>query len=134
MASPRHIPLFVSSIDPVGTVLEDPLTFTGQSSERTSLREFEVRLKCWWSPNNTDCFFHNEHPFLEVHTQIHGHGRMQKFRERDALTLYEETHMVPGFTHEAFCTCARDGAWTYPWHRYFTDLESIWLAVELHPV
>ena len=97
------------------------------------LKEFDIKLKCWWSPNETDCFIHNEHPFLEVHTQIHGIGRMQKFRERDPSTVYEDVRMAPGFTHEPFCVVTGPNQWTYPWHRYYTDLESIWLAVELHP-
>lgn len=131
---PRQTPLYMSSIDTVGTVTEDPYVFTRERTETKAPQEFEIKLKCWWSPNETDCFIHNEHPFLEVHTQIHGYGRMQKFRERDASTVYEDVIMAPGFTHEPFCVVSGDNEWTYPWHRYFTDLESIWLAIELHPV
>lgn len=131
---PRKTPLYMSPIDTVGLVEADPFFFTGERPRAEVAQTFEIRLKCWWSPNQTDCFIHNEHPFLEVHTQIHGMGRMQKFRERDAATVYEEVLMAPGFTHEAFCTVGGLAQWTYPWHRYFTDTESIWLAVELHPV
>jgi hypothetical protein len=131
---PRETPLFMSSIDTVGEVQEDPFVFTRERGERTNPQAFEIKLKCWWSPNETDCFIHNEHPFLEVHTQIHGIGRMQKFRKRDASTVYEDVIMAPGFTHEPFCIVTGKNEWTYPWHRYYTDLESIWLAVELHPI
>lgn len=131
---PRETPLFMSSIDTVGNVQEDPAVFTRERAETKAPQEFKIKLKCWWSPNETDCFIHNEHPFLEVHTQIHGIGRMQKFRERDAATVYEDVIMAPGFTHEPFCVVTGDNEWTYPWHRYYTDLESIWLAIELHPV
>lgn len=113
---PRQTPLYMSSIDSVGTVHEDPRVFTREQSAPTSLKEFEIKLKCWWSPNETDCFIHNEHPFLEVHTQIHGFGRMQKFRERDAATVYEDVLMAPGFTHEPFCVVSGPNEWTYPWH------------------
>lgn len=130
---PRETPLFMSSIDTVGTVQEDPFVFTREKKDIGQRQEFEIKLKCWWSPNETDCFIHNEHPFLEVHTQIHGLGRMQKFAERDASTVYEDVIMAPGFTHEAFCTVTGPDEWTYPWHRYYTDQESIWLAIELHP-
>ena len=130
---PRETPLYMSSIDTVGKVLEDPMVFTREKSVAKDLKEFDIKLKCWWSPNETDCFIHNEHPFLEVHTQIHGIGRMQKFRERDPSTVYEDVRMAPGFTHEPFCVVTGPNQWTYPWHRYYTDLESIWLAVELHP-
>ena len=131
---PRQTPLYMSPIDMVGRTEEDPLAFTRERESRGRLQPFDVALKCWWSPNETDCFIHNEHPFLEVHTQVHGMGRMQKFRERDASTLYEDVVMAPGFTHEPFCRVAGETEWAYPWHRYYTDTESIWLAIELHPV
>ena len=131
---PRQTPLYMSPIDMVGRTEEDPLAFTRERESRGRLQPFDIALKCWWSPNETDCFIHNEHPFLEVHTQVHGMGRMQKFRERDASTLYEDVVMAPGFTHEPFCRVAGENEWAYPWHRYYTDTESIWLAIELHPV
>lgn len=131
---PRQTPLYMSPIDMVGRTEEDPLAFTRERESRGRLQPFDIALKCWWSPNETDCFIHNEHPFLEVHTQVHGMGRMQKFRERDASTLYEDVVMAPGFTHEPFCRVAGEKEWAYPWHRYYTDTESIWLAIELHPV
>jgi hypothetical protein len=130
---PRQTPLFLSSSDIVGMVTEDPKRFTGERTGLEEPKDFEVLLKCWWSPNETDCFIHNEHPFLEVHTQIMGQGRMQKFHARDAATVYEDVLMMPGFTHEAFCTVAAPDSYVYPWHRYYTDVESVWLAVELHP-
>ena len=130
---PRQTPLFMSAIDDIGFTTEDPHHFIGARPEIEAPQQFDVKLKCWWSPNETDCFIHNEHPFLEVHTQITGQGRMQKFRERDAATVYEDVLMTPGFTHETFCQVAGPNSWVYPWHRYYTDRESIWLAIELHP-
>lgn len=131
---PRQTPLYMSSIDTAGEVEEDPFVFTRERQVAEKPQRFEIKLKCWWSPNETDCFIHNEHPFLEVHAQIHGIGRMQKFRERDAATVYEDVIMAPGFTHEPFCVVSGENSWTYPWHRYYTDVESIWLAIELHPL
>ena len=130
---PRQTPLYMSSIDDVGEVEEDPHVFTRERTEARAKQTFDVKLKCWWSPDQTDCFIHNEHPFLEVHTQIHGLGRMQKFRENDAASVYEDVQMAPGFTHEPFCAVEGPNHWVYPWHRYFSDRESIWLAIELHP-
>lgn len=130
---PRRTPLYMSAIDTVGPVDDDPFVFTGERHEPEKRQRFTLKLKCWWSPDRTDAFIHTEHPFLEVHTQIHGLGRMQKFRSRDAATVYEDVMMAPGFTHEAFCLVTGPSQWTYPWHRYFADTESIWLAVELHP-
>ncbi|MDB5531083.1 MAG: hypothetical protein JWR51_4186 [Devosia sp.] len=130
---PRETPLYVSSIDTIGTVEEDPRAFTREVSTRSAKQTFELKLKLWWSPAQTDAFIHNEHPFLETHTQIHGFGRMQKFRERDAATVYEDVIMSPGFSHEAFCLVTGPNQWTYPWHRYYADTDAVWLAVELHP-
>ncbi len=131
---PRETPLYMSEIDSIGTVKEDPFVFTREHPVPEKEQEFELKLKCWWAPGQTDCFIHNEHPFLEVHTQIMGDGKMQKFRENDAATMYEDVDMSPGYSHEAFCKVTGENEWTYPYHRYFTETESIWLAVELHPV
>ncbi|MEO6299725.1 MAG: hypothetical protein ABIV25_06055 [Paracoccaceae bacterium] len=130
---PRDTPLYISSQDHVGTVTTDPLVFTNERSTHDAPQEFDLKLNLWWSPGNTDCFIHNEHPFLETHTQIYGHGRMQKFKERDQATLYEDVMMPVGYSHDPFCRVTGPNQWTYPWHRYYADSDSIWLAIELHP-
>lgn len=130
---PRDTPLYISPFDHVGTVRTDPFVFTNESSTTGTEQDFDMRLNLWWSPGDTDCFIHNEHPFLEVHTQIHGLGRMQKFRARDEATIYEDVPMAVGYSHDPFCRVAGPNQWTYPWHRYYADTDSVWLAVELHP-
>jgi hypothetical protein len=130
---PRQTPLYVSSIDSVGHVKEDAKVFTRERRVPEKKQDFEIRLKLWWSPGKTDAFIHNEHPFLETHTQIYGYGRMQKFRDRKAEAIYEDVIMPPGFTHEAFCLVTGENEWTYPWHRYYADTDAFWLAIELHP-
>jgi len=131
---PRDTPLYISPQDTVGRVRQDPHVFTNERREATEEKDFELKLNLWWAPGHTDCFIHNEHPFLEVHTQIHGLGRMQKFRERHEETLYEDVLMPVGFTHDPFCRVAGPNSWEYPWHRYYSDTDSIWLAIELHPL
>lgn len=131
---PRQTPLYVSSIDTVGQVEENARSFTREGQHPAEKEPFEIKVKLWWAPGKTDAFIHNEHPFLETHTQIYGYGRMQKFRERDAKTLYEDVIMPPGFTHEAFCLVTGANQYTYPWHRYYADTDAFWLAVELHPL
>jgi hypothetical protein len=69
-----------------------------------------------------------------VHTQILGTGHMQKFRENNQDTMYEDVLMPPGFTHDPFFTVGADGSFNYPWHRYYADTDCIWMAVELHPL
>jgi hypothetical protein len=130
---PRGIPLYVSSIDTIGSVDEDAKVFTRERSVAQELRHFDLKLKLWWSPGKTDAFIHNEHPFLETHTQIYGFGRMQKFRERKADAVYEDVIMSPGFTHEPFCLVTGTEEYKYPWHRYYADTDAFWLAIELHP-
>ena len=131
---PRDTPLYIPPQDTIGRVRLDPHVFTNERREATQEQDFELRLNLWWAPGHTDCSIHNEHPFLEVHTQIHGLGRMQKFRERHEDTLYEDVLMPVGSTHDPFCRVAGKDSWEYPWHRYYSDTDSIWLAIELHPL
>ncbi|WP_285541105.1 hypothetical protein [Brucella sp. NBRC 12950] len=130
---PRDTPLYISPQDEIGTVTLDPKVFTNERQSAEKPQTFTLKLNLWWSPGDTDCFIHNEHPFLETHTQIHGIGRMQKFTERDHTTLYEDVVMPVGYSHDPFCRVTGDNEWTYPWHRYYANSDSVWLAVELHP-
>jgi len=130
---PRDTPLYISPFDWIGMVRTDPRVFTNERAAPSDERDFELRLNLWWSPAGTDCFIHNEHPFLEVHTQVHGLGRMQKFRKHDEESIYEDVPMTMGLTHDPFCRVTGPSQWTYPWHRYFADTDCVWLAIELHP-
>ena len=130
---PRDTPLYISPFDHTGQVVTDPSVFTNERSTPVDEQVFDMRLNLWWSPADTDCFIHNEHPFLEVHTQIHGLGRMQKFAENNETSVYEDVPMAMGYSHDPFCRVTGQNQWTYPWHRYYADTDCIWLAVELHP-
>lgn len=130
---PRDTPLYISAQDAIGQVRIDPYVFTNERREPQAEQDFDLKLNLWWSPGDTDCFIHNEHPFLEVHTQIHGLGRMQKFKARADAALYEDVLMPVGYTHDPFCRVAGPNQWQYPWHRYYADTDSVWLAIELHP-
>jgi hypothetical protein len=131
---PRTSPLYISRYDRVGTVSLNPLSFTNQQKTAAGRAEYDIRLNLWWAPTGTDCSMHNEHPFLEIHTQIHGCGRIQKFHDRDETTLYEEITMAPGYTHDPFVHLNEAGVPEYPWHRYFSDSDCVWLAIEFHPL
>jgi hypothetical protein len=131
---PRDTPLYISPQDIIGVVETDAHVFTNERTSTKTIQSFTLKLNLWWSPGDTDCFIHNEHPFLEVHTQILGTGRMQKFAARDEQTIYEDVVMPIGYTHDPFCRVAGENAWEYPWHRYYADTSAIWLAIELHPV
>jgi hypothetical protein len=132
---PRNSPLYISRYDEIGHITVDPLKFTNQRDTASGpTSNYTVRLNLWWAPAGTDCSMHNEHPFLEIHTQIHGAGRIQKFIERDPASLYQEIHMAPGYTHDPFVHLGAAGTPEYPWHRYFSDSDCVWLAIEPHPL
>jgi hypothetical protein len=132
---PRGTPLYISSQDDIGEVQFDPLTVFGHSSPAaaSSLR-YRLKLNLWYTPEETDCGIHTGHQFLEVHTQVLGTGHMQKFRENNAATLYEDITVTPGYTHDAFFTLGSDRSFSYPWHRYYAETDCIWMAIELHPL
>jgi hypothetical protein len=130
----RATPLYISSQDDIGDVELDPISaFAHQNAGSPSPRRYRLKLNLWYTPEETDCGIHTGHQFLEVHTQILGTGHMQKFRENNADTLYEDVLMPPGFTHDPFFSVAADRSFSYPWHRYYADTDCIWMAVELHP-
>ena len=130
---PRTAPLYISCYDMVGDVLADPFLFSNTRLQAGEVERYTLRLNLWWSPAETDCYIHNEHPFLEIHTQIYGLGRIQCFHKRDETTLYREITMASGYTHDPFVQVTGQQEWQYPWHRYYSDSDAIWLAIELHP-
>ncbi len=95
----------------------------------TQERVGDVAFNLWYASAGTDCGIHNTHPFRELHTQLFGFGRMQKFHENNPDTLYQDVLMAPGYTHEPFY----DEDCVYPWHRYYADTDCLWLAVEFYP-
>lgn len=72
-----------------------------------------------------DVGLHREHPYDEVHTQLAGCGKMQKYRKNDFGTLYFEEILAPGMTHESY----RNAAGEYPWHQYQSMTESIYIYI-----
>lgn len=128
---PRDIPLWKGPQDGIGSLALDPGRLLGQGDSGTE--EFDVRVNLWFAPAGTSCFIHDQHDFIEVHTQVLGIGRMQKFTAQDPATLYEDIAMAPGYTTpDPFCARAGDGGFTYPWHQYHADTDCVWMAVEYH--
>jgi len=93
-------------------------------SAKERIGDIEVNL--WYAAPRTHCGIHNKHNSRELHTQVFGIGRMQKFHANDYNTLYQEVFMSPGYTHDPFYFDAA----IYPWHQYYADTDCIWLAVE----
>lgn len=129
---PPDTALWQGPRDSLGLVGFDPgLVLCGEAS---GPRQFEVTVNLWFAPAGTDCVIHTGHDFIEVHSQLSGTGRMQKFRTRNPATLYEDVVMGPGYTTPIpFCGLLSDGTFTYPWHQYRADTDCVWLAVEYHP-
>jgi hypothetical protein len=133
-AFPPSTPLFRSPQDTIGVVTFDPAAVLDQPDRSRGLRDFTVKVNLWFAPGGTDCAVHDQHDFIEVHTQVHGTGRMQKFRDHSLDSLYQDVRMSPGYTTEQpFCHVTPEGDFVYPWHQYRSDSDCIWLAVEYHP-
>ena len=132
-AFPPRTPLFRSPQDTLGDVTFDPGVLLGQPEMSSGPQPFTVKVNLWFAPADTDCAIHNQHDFIEVHTQVHGTGRMQKFRGPSQDTLYQDIRMSPGYTtDQPFCQVTSEGDFSYPWHQYRSDTDCIWLAVEYH--
>jgi hypothetical protein len=131
---PRNTPLWRSPQDEIGCVTFDPGTLPGQKVSSHGQATFLVKVNLWFAPADTNCFIHNQHAFIEIHTQIAGYGRMQKFRAQDHSTLYHDELMSPGYTTTVpFCEVAGRAQYMYPWHQYYADGDCIWMAIEYHP-
>ncbi|MFJ4219992.1 hypothetical protein [Curtobacterium luteum] len=126
--------LLKSQQDTVGTVTIDRRAVLHQPVLPSNPERFTVKANLWFSPAGTDCGIHNLHPFIEVHTQVTGLGRMQKFDDKRHDALYEDQLLSPGTTNPIpFCIDV-DGEFTYPWHQYRADTDCIWLALEYHAI
>lgn len=131
---PKDVPLWRSPQDEAGTIKIDPYLMTRQSSSPHQKENFVVKVNLWFAPSNSDCAIHNQHDFIEIHTQVFGQGRMQKFRAQDFATLYEDQLMSPGATtFVPFCQVQEHKKYIYPWHQYYADTDCIWMAIEYHP-
>ncbi len=117
----------------IGTVELDPAVVLRQPGLEPGGKTFTVKANLWFSPAGTNCGIHNRHDFIEVHTQISGLGRMQKFITQEHPSLYEDQLLSPGNTNPVPFCLEREGTFIYPWHQYRADTDCIWLALEYHP-
>ncbi|MEQ8967726.1 MAG: hypothetical protein RID91_18065 [Azospirillaceae bacterium] len=130
----RQTALWRSPKAPVATVSLDDGEPALAGFPQDGSRRFAATANLWFAPAGTDCLIHDRHGFVEFHAQLHGVGVMQKFRERDPATLFEERWLVPGVAHRAFdCVPEAPGVYRYPWHQYRAETDCVWLAVEYHP-
>lgn len=131
---PLDTPLWRSPQDDAGFITFDPSYILDMSGSPQIQERFQIKVNLWFATDHTNCFIHNQHSFIEVHTQVYGQGRMQKFKAQDYQTLYEDQLMSPGYTTPVpFCRVGTDNSFVYPWHQYYADSDCIWLAIEYHP-
>jgi hypothetical protein len=129
-----RIPLWRSPQLEIGTVSFVPACLPGQRDVGEVARRYKVLLSMWFAHARTDCGIHDTHDFLEIHTQVAGAGRMQKFLRREEAALFEDELMTPGYTTSVpYCQIIGGVSFQYPWHRYYADTDSLWLALEYHP-
>ena len=132
------VPLYMSTQFDVGKVKMNPFLAAGNIPEPGKMvKEFQVKVNLWYSPENTNCLIHNQHTDperLELHTQIVGVGRMQKFHENRYDAIYEDVVLGEGRSHVSFAGVQKDGTFHYPWHQYFAETDCIWMSIEYHPI
>lgn len=127
------IPLLISPQLDTYDVELDMYKLLGEQHVTEKKQKFIIKTNFWYAEPDTDCVIHNKHDFMEVHTQIFGSGRMQKFEQNDNATLLEDIIMSPGYTTPIpFCSFSNDKYFNYPWHRYYADTPCIWMAIEYH--
>ena len=69
----------------------------------------------------------HDREFDEVHAQIRGFGKMQKFEKNDLSTYYGEYIMAPGIVHDKFY----DETGYYPWHQYQSITPCVYCPIEI---
>jgi hypothetical protein len=82
----------------------------------------------------TDCLFHNEHNFIEIHTNIAGDWYMQKSIDWTDETLVETVWLLPWNSHRQFMIDGEfEENWNpkYPFHRWLGwTTWNVWLVIE----
>jgi len=100
--------------------------FKGIPARRSPIENVDnIELKLFYVSALTNVGLHKQHNHLEVHTQLLGYGKMQKFEDKNYDTLYQEEILAPGNTHDPFYNEKH----VYPWHQYQSISDSIYLYV-----
>jgi hypothetical protein len=97
---------------------------------RTGLGKNHIEINfCFVSEPLAPSGPHQSHDrdFDEVHAQILGFGKMQKFLENDLSTYFGECIMAPGIVHDKFY----DETGHYPWHHYQSITPCVYCPIEI---
>ncbi|MEN8906145.1 MAG: hypothetical protein ABF289_09345 [Clostridiales bacterium] len=121
----------------------DPYFAIGMSKEYDDSKEIDFMLKnyIWFAPQKTHCKIHNQHPFIEFHTQLSGIGRMIKYTYQNSTKNYEDQRLAVGNSQShTYCKLNEFNKeqnklqLSYPWHEYYSDTDCIWLVTEFWPI
>lgn len=129
----KNVALWRSPLEEIASISLNPYHLTATPSKQNVEVAYSIKVNLWFASEHTDCAIHNQHDFIEFHTQITGLGRMQKFTESSKSSLYEDQLMAEGHTHKIFCSATDERSYHYPWHQYYADTDCVWMVIELHP-
>ena len=100
-------------------------------------KEFEwIRYKfnLWFCGADVDCLWHNQHEFIETHTNLAGAGYMQKSSDGTDSWLEETFGLLPGNSHRTFNIEGQaEENWNpkYPMHRWLGgNTGNVWFVIE----
>jgi len=131
--SVEAVAFFRSPPDEIAILSFPPQALAAGSDATYESQRFSLRANLWFAEPGTHCGIHNEHSFIEIHTQILGVGRMQIFQSDELASLCEDLLLAPGATtSQAFCQISNRQHYSYPYHQYYADTPSVWLALEYH--
>lgn len=97
----------------------------------------KYKFNLWFCWPKIDCLFHNQHDFIEIHTNLAWKWFMQKsLTEKNDWTdeLIETVWLMPWNSHRTFnIEWEQEGNWNpkYPFHRWLGwKTWNIWLVIE----
>ncbi|NVP17861.1 hypothetical protein HUU51_04045 [Candidatus Gracilibacteria bacterium] len=99
-----------------------------------SFNGVKYKFNLWFCGKEVDCLWHNQHSFIETHTNIAGDGYMQKSLDGTDNGLIETVGLLPGNSHKKFNIDGENeenGNPKYPFHRWLGGSSgNIWLVIE----
>ncbi len=103
-----------------------------QVEHKFDWENYKFNLRFCWA--NIDCLWHNEHNFIEVHTNVAWIWNMQKSLDWTDEWLVETVSLWIWATHRKFnieSEIEENGNPKYPFHRWLWGSRgNIWMAVE----
>jgi len=94
----------------------------------------KYKFNLWFCWKEVNCLFHNQHDFIEIHTNLAWDWYMQKAEDEKWEKLIETVWLLPWNSHKTFnIKWEKEENWNpkYPIHRYLWGTTgNVWLAIE----